>query len=495
MDSLRNVSEWEERLERVAHGSVNALVGHVFPLFQMVEGSGAPGAGNDPVQPRMDDQGVASRMDAVYPEGRAEGVRFHGSVAAGDVSGVGNRHLRQQVLAPADGDLLLPGDAGGDAPVLHGAVLVPGGAGTGTLPEGTLGAVQEFNACEGFQHIRAAQADVPGSLQAEAVHVIVPGGGGGSAAQRAVRIVVHAAVGEVAVNVHAVSTEQVAVVTLVEGQHQAVLVCLELLVRGVEGTEGLAEGRAGYPVFRPGVVHAHGIAAALVVKAGGSRGGGDVHEVPQPGEPDVARSRSAEIQLGSRRMGEAVHHPDGGPQRVGDAGGFLSAQGLHGVDVDLAAENQVQAVVGNREAGIRDQVRAALQRGVDAGEVPQGSVRINDRIGVQVDQGEGEALFLAEKQVVSNDHIDVRSIHMVGGRDVHLGIGVRSGMGGVRRRRSVHDEREFLHSPPRVQAAFIVVVACGGAGADHDFTAVIGNLSLEGAGTGDGRTAVGFHAG
>ena len=155
----------------------------------------------------------------------------------------------------------------------------------------------------------------------------------------------------------------------------------------------------------------------------------------------------------------------------------------------------MQAVVGNREAGIRDQVRAALQRGVDAGEVPQGSVRINDRIGVQVDQGEGEALFLAEKQVVSNDHIDVRSIHMVGGRDVHLGIGVRSGMGGVRRRRSVHDEREFLHSPPRVQAAFIVVVACGGAGADHDFTAVIGNLSLEGAGTGDGRTAVGFHAG
>ena len=84
---------------------------------------------------------------------------------------------------------------------------------------------------------------------------------------------------------------------------------------------------------------------------------------------------------------------------------------------------------------------------------------------------------------------------MVGGRDVHLGIGVRSGMGGVRRRRSVHDEREFLHSPPRVQAAFIVVVACGGAGADHDFTAVIGNLSLEGAGTGDGGTAVGFHAG
>lgn len=50
------------------------------------------------------------------------------------------------------------------------------------LPEGSLGAVQEFNACEGFQHIRAAQADVPGSLQAEAVHVIVPGGGGGSAA-------------------------------------------------------------------------------------------------------------------------------------------------------------------------------------------------------------------------------------------------------------------------------------------------------------------------
>lgn len=86
MDSLRNVSEWEERLERIAHGGVNALVGHVFPLFQMVEGSGAPGAGNDPVQPRMDDQGVASRMDAVYPEGRAEGVRFHGSVAAGDVS-------------------------------------------------------------------------------------------------------------------------------------------------------------------------------------------------------------------------------------------------------------------------------------------------------------------------------------------------------------------------------------------------------------------------
>lgn len=62
MDSLRNVSEWEERLERIAHGGVNALVGHVFPLFQMVEGSGAPGAGNDPVQPRMDDQGVASRM-------------------------------------------------------------------------------------------------------------------------------------------------------------------------------------------------------------------------------------------------------------------------------------------------------------------------------------------------------------------------------------------------------------------------------------------------
>ena len=96
MDSLRNVSEWEERLERIAHGGVNALVGHVFPLFQMVEGSGAPGAGNDPVQPRMDDQGVASRMDAVYPEGRAEGVRFHGSVAAGEVSGGGNCHPRQQ---------------------------------------------------------------------------------------------------------------------------------------------------------------------------------------------------------------------------------------------------------------------------------------------------------------------------------------------------------------------------------------------------------------
>lgn len=86
----------------------------------------------------------------------------------------------------------------------------------------------------------------------------------------AVRIVVHAAVGEVAVNVHAVSSEQVAVVTLVEGQHQAVLVRLELLVRGVEATEGLAEGRAGYPVFRPGVVQAYGITAALVVKAGGS---------------------------------------------------------------------------------------------------------------------------------------------------------------------------------------------------------------------------------
>ena len=207
------------------------------------------------------------------------------------------------------------------------------------LPEGPLGAVQEFNAGEGFQHIRAAQADVPGSFQAEAVHVIVPGGGGGAAPQRAVHVIVHASVGEVAVNVQAVSTAQIAVAALVEGHHQAVLVRLELLVRGVEGAGGLAEGRAGYPVFRPGIVQSHRVTAALVVKAGGSRGGGDVHEVSQPGEPDVAPARSAEVQLGSRRMGEAVHHPDGGPQCVGDAGGFLSAQGLHGVDVDLAVED------------------------------------------------------------------------------------------------------------------------------------------------------------
>lgn len=94
MDSLRNVYEWEERLERVAHGGVNAMVGHVLPLFQMVEGCGTPGAGDDPVQARIDDQGVASRMDSIHPEGCAEGICFHGGVAAGDVSGVGDSDLR-----------------------------------------------------------------------------------------------------------------------------------------------------------------------------------------------------------------------------------------------------------------------------------------------------------------------------------------------------------------------------------------------------------------
>lgn len=390
----------------------------------MVEGSGAPGAGDDPVQAGVDDQGMASRMNAVHPEGRAEGIRFHGGVAAGDISGVGHGDLRQQVLALADGNLLLPGDAGGNAPVLYGAVLIPCGAGIGMFPEGTLGAVQEFNAYEGLQYVRIAQADVPGSLQAEAVHVIVPGGGGGAAAQRAVHIVVHVAVGEVAVDVQAVPLSQVTVVALVERQHQAVLVRLELLVRGVEGTEGLAEGRSGDPVLRPGVVDAHGIAAALVVKAGGSRRGGDVHEVPQTGEPDVARSRPAEVQLGSRRMGEAVHHADGGPQCVGNAGGFFPAQSLHGVDVDLAVEDQVKPVVGNREAGVRDQVRASLQRGINAGQFPQGTVRINDGVRVQVDQGQGEALFLVEEQVVSDDHVDVNPLHIVGGRDIHPGVGV-----------------------------------------------------------------------
>lgn len=39
MDPLRNVYEWEERLEQVAHGGVNALVSPGLPLFQMVEGS------------------------------------------------------------------------------------------------------------------------------------------------------------------------------------------------------------------------------------------------------------------------------------------------------------------------------------------------------------------------------------------------------------------------------------------------------------------------
>ena len=65
---------------------------------------------------------------------------------------------------------------------------------------------------------------------------------------------------------------QVAVVALVEREHQPVLVRLELLVRRVEGAEGLAEGRPGNPAFYAGVVHAQGIAAALVVKAGDSCG-------------------------------------------------------------------------------------------------------------------------------------------------------------------------------------------------------------------------------
>ena len=194
-------------------------------------------------------------------------------------------------------------------------------------------------------------------------------------------------------------------------------------------------------------------------------------------------------------MGEAGHYPDGGPQRVGDAGGFLPAQGFHGVQIDFPVEDQVQSVSGYGEAGVRNQVGASFQRGGDAGQVPQVSVRINNGAGIQVDQGQGEALFRVEEQIVPDDHVDVGSVHIISGRDVQLGIGVRTGMGGVCRSRSVDEEREFLHSSPGVEASFIVVAAGGGFSAQNQFTAVVFDESLEGAGAGYGGTAVGFHGG
>lgn len=116
----------------------------------MIEGSGAPGAGDGPVQPGVDDEGVASGIDAIHPERAAERIRFHGCVPSGDVSRVRDSRLRHKNLSFANCDLFLPGEADGNAPVLYGTVPVPGGAGTGTFPEGALGTVQEFDSCEGL---------------------------------------------------------------------------------------------------------------------------------------------------------------------------------------------------------------------------------------------------------------------------------------------------------------------------------------------------------